>query len=207
MGRTSDAKDRLLTSAMELIHVQGFSAVGVAEICAHAGVKKGSFYHFFESKQALALEVVETFRRTMRDTMEAHLLGPGPPLERLATFLDGVYAYHVESCATVGRQAGCLLANLALEMSTHDAVIRRRVLEAFESQIGIFEEVLREAQKLGDAPPDFAVRQGAEMILVVIEGKILLSKLRDDPTPLKDLKEPVFQALGLRTVGVEATVP
>jgi TetR/AcrR family transcriptional repressor of nem operon len=57
MGRKNDARDKILTTARGLIERRGYSAPGVAEICAAAGVPKGSFYHFFESKQVLALTV------------------------------------------------------------------------------------------------------------------------------------------------------
>ena len=59
MGRTSDAKQKLIDSAIELIHSRSFADVGVNELCQHAGVKKGSFYHFFPSKQDLTLTALD----------------------------------------------------------------------------------------------------------------------------------------------------
>ncbi|WP_329232656.1 TetR/AcrR family transcriptional regulator [Streptomyces canus] len=59
MGRTSDARQKILGAARSLIEGRGYSALGVAEICKAAGVPKGSFYYFFESKEALALAVVD----------------------------------------------------------------------------------------------------------------------------------------------------
>jgi TetR/AcrR family transcriptional repressor of nem operon len=59
MGRTSDAKERILTAAQSLIEQRGYSALGVAEICKAAGVPKGSFYYFFDSKEELALAVLD----------------------------------------------------------------------------------------------------------------------------------------------------
>ncbi|MEV5543961.1 helix-turn-helix domain-containing protein [Saccharopolyspora shandongensis] len=49
----------MLTAAQELIELRGYSALGVAEICKAAGVPKGSFYYFFESKETLALAVLD----------------------------------------------------------------------------------------------------------------------------------------------------
>ncbi|MFD6676979.1 TetR/AcrR family transcriptional regulator [Rhodococcus zopfii] len=46
MGRFSDARERLLAASGDLMHQLGYAAIGVAEICARAGVRKGSFYHF-----------------------------------------------------------------------------------------------------------------------------------------------------------------
>ncbi len=53
MGRTSDARERIIQSSIELIHYLSYSSVGVNELCEHAGVKKGSFYHYFPSKSDL----------------------------------------------------------------------------------------------------------------------------------------------------------
>ena len=59
MGRTSDAREKILSAAQSLIELRGYSALGVAEICKAADVPKGSFYYFFESKEALALAVID----------------------------------------------------------------------------------------------------------------------------------------------------
>ena len=199
MGRTSDARERLLHSAEELIHERGFNAVGVSEICSRAEVNKGSFYHFFPSKQRLALEVIEGIWQTNRGVLEDALLCEGPPLVRLRSFLGGLYENHLQCCANNGKQMGCLLANLGLEMGAQDPLIRTRVLQAFEAQIGYFESLLREAQKRGELGPDLDSRSAAETIFALIEGKIMLSKLRDDPETLHDLPRVVFAALGLAT--------
>ena len=59
MGRHSDARERLIEAAGELWHTRSYADVGVSEICDHAGVQKGSFYHFFSSKRDLALAVID----------------------------------------------------------------------------------------------------------------------------------------------------
>src|SRR5438105_4631699 len=59
MGRASNAKERLLKAAGDLIWEQSYGAVTVDAICERADVKKGSFYHFFASKAKLAVAVLE----------------------------------------------------------------------------------------------------------------------------------------------------
>ena len=59
MGRTSTAKDRLIESMIELIWTGSYGSTSVDQICERAGVKKGSFYHFFESKTALAVTSID----------------------------------------------------------------------------------------------------------------------------------------------------
>lgn len=59
MGRTSTAKEKLLDVAFKLIWDQSYGSVSVDDICQQAEVKKGSFYHFFESKAELAIAAYE----------------------------------------------------------------------------------------------------------------------------------------------------
>ncbi len=75
MGRTSDARVKILGAAQSLIELRGYSALGVAEICQAAGVPKGSFYYFFESKEALALAVLDEQWRVQRADWERVLGG------------------------------------------------------------------------------------------------------------------------------------
>lgn len=196
MGRTSDARDRLMESAGELLHEKGFNAVGISEICDRAGVNKGSFYYFFPSKRKLALEVVDCWWHQSREFLEQGLLGEEPPLERLRRYFDRLLEHHVAACREHGRQIGCPLGNLALELSAQDSLLRDRLLQAFEGQIGYFERLLREARDRGDLPGGGEPRRLAESLVALIEGKIMLSKMRDDTAPLTDLGDAALRLIG-----------
>jgi TetR/AcrR family transcriptional regulator, transcriptional repressor for nem operon len=52
-------KDKLLNAAMTVIRTKGYSATTVDELCENAGVTKGSFFHYFESKEDLAVQSAE----------------------------------------------------------------------------------------------------------------------------------------------------
>jgi TetR/AcrR family transcriptional repressor of nem operon len=138
MGRTSDARDRLIESGQGLMHERGFTAVGVSEVCAHAGVNKGSFYHFFPSKQELALAVIARYAEEADRMFEEMLDGDGPPLERLKVFFDRNYLHHKAMRDESGQCLGCPLGNLALEMSPQDPVLRERLRRVFEGYAGVY---------------------------------------------------------------------
>ena len=53
-GTRPGTRERLLDAADRLMWARGYEAVGVAELCAEAGAPRGSFYHWWPSKQALA---------------------------------------------------------------------------------------------------------------------------------------------------------
>ena len=88
MGRTSDAREKILSAAQSLIELRGYSALGVAEICKAADVPKGSFYYFFESKEALALAVIDEHWAGQERTWRRILTGQEAPLQRLRQLFE-----------------------------------------------------------------------------------------------------------------------
>lgn len=84
MARVSDAKERLIEAVIELIWTGSYGSTSVDLICERAGVKKGSFYHFFESKTALALTGIETAWEAHRAELDRTFSPVVPPLERLS---------------------------------------------------------------------------------------------------------------------------
>ena len=196
MGRTSDAKERILETAETLIHDRGYNAVGISEICSQAGVNKGSFYHFFPSKQQLVLDLVDGYWHSSRGLLEEHLRGDGPALERLDRYFQAIDEYHRQGQAEDNRLRGCPLGNLSLEMAGQDPVLRERLQDALENHILFFERLLREAQMEEALAPDLDLRQSAEALLALLEGQILLAKVRNNPEPLAHLPHLARRLLG-----------
>ncbi|MGQ5259798.1 TetR family transcriptional regulator C-terminal domain-containing protein [Micromonospora sp. ZYX-F-536] len=187
MGRTSDARNKILDAAATLIEQRGYSALGVAEICAAAGVPKGSFYYFFESKQALARTVIEEHWATQRRQWE-QLLGSGhDPLRRLRDLFEATEEIQRAGQLKAGVVAGCLFGNLALELSNQAEEIRQRLQEIFEEQMDLIERVVVEAKEAGLAGPSVDTREAARSIVAQIEGRVLLAKLLNDPAQLEML--------------------
>ena len=187
MGRTSDARNKILNSAATLIEQRGYSALGVAEICATAGVPKGSFYYFFESKQALALAVIDEHWATQRREWEKALGSEHDPLRRLRDLFEATEEVQRAGQQQAGLVAGCLFGNLALELSNQAEEIRSRLQEIFEAQIDLIERVVVEAKEQGQAGPSVDAREAARSIVAQIEGRVLLAKLLNDPAQLETL--------------------
>lgn len=195
MGRTSDARARLIESGRGLIHERGYTAVGVAELCQKAGVNKGSFYYLFPSKQELALAVIDSFSQDASQMLEDLASGSAPPLERLRRFFAQAHRHHRRKRKECGRVVGCALGNLALEMSTQDDAVRKRLGQVFDAHVDRFEAVVAEAVARGDIPP-LDSRPAARAVLALFEGAILLAKTRDDPDQLAGLGEQATRMLG-----------
>jgi TetR/AcrR family transcriptional repressor of nem operon len=81
MDSRTDTRQRLIDSARDLIYARSYSDVGVQEICDRAGVRKGSFYHFFPSKRDLTLAVLDQFQAFFRqEILGRAFTGDLPPL-------------------------------------------------------------------------------------------------------------------------------
>jgi TetR/AcrR family transcriptional repressor of nem operon len=196
MGRPSDARDKILSAARRLIGQRGYTALGIAEICTTAGVPKGSFYHFFESKQALALTVIEEHWTGQRRQWTEVLTSDRPPLHRLRDLFEATEAVQRSGQSDNGGVVGCLFANLALELSTQAEDIRYRLQEIFEAQIDMIEKVVTEALERGDTAPTVDTRDAARSIVAQLEGQVLFAKLLNDPGQIEAMWRNCLALLG-----------
>ncbi|MEL0586313.1 MAG: TetR/AcrR family transcriptional regulator [Candidatus Thiodiazotropha sp. (ex. Lucinoma kazani)] len=187
MSIETDTKDRILTTARELFHGRSYADVGIKEICTLAKVQKGSFYHFFPSKQELAMAVIDDMSDDWAHGFVAEAFDEAlPPIERLDYMVDAVYYWQKAAKNAEGRMPGCLFGNLALEVSTRDEVLRARLNAVFEKASARFHEALEQAVELGEMPPlDTAAT--ATAMLAYLEGVILLAKTRNDPDVVRIL--------------------
>src|SRR3954471_15730191 len=104
MGRTSDADERLKDAALALIWEESYGAVTIDDICNRAGVKKGSFYYFFDSKAELAVAALEKLWATeWKPKLDATFSSSVDPLARLTTYLNDFHVSQVEAKGKVGR--------------------------------------------------------------------------------------------------------
>src|ERR1700745_1851084 len=94
MGRPSDAKQRLIEAAKNVVFTHSYEGVSVDELCAAAGVNKSSFYHFFCSKQELILAAIDSqwlwFEQVV---LIPTFVNHSPPQERLLRFFDQVLEF------------------------------------------------------------------------------------------------------------------
>src|ERR1041385_2830325 len=102
MGRNSDARQKLMDAVTELIWHGSYGTTTIDHICDKAGVKKGSFYYFFESKSDLALAALTTDWEKHRPDLDSVFSPTIPPLERLKRYCDFSYRFQSEIRAKCG---------------------------------------------------------------------------------------------------------
>ncbi len=173
-------KERLLTEAALIIRRKGFTATSVSDLIAATGVKKGSLYFHFPSKDELGLAVLERSRDKFMEFFENALTAETPG-ECLSKFFDAVVSIHSKS----GFVGGCIFGNTALEMSDADKRFAEFVDRLFAAMTTRLESVIAAAQEYGQVRADLPADTLAQQIVMTLEGGIMLARLRKDETPLR----------------------
>lgn len=188
MKNTTDTYQRIIESAQELIHASSYSDVGVAAICEKAKVQKGSFYHFFSSKQDLTLAVIDKNSSDMKAyVIDQAFQASLSPLERLQRFFDLIIETQTRIHQQSDRVYGCPFGNLATEMSTQDEGIRTKLGTSFNNLEDLMAQTLKEAVDTKETDPINNVEHTAQAILAYFQGILLMAKTQNDPNVLKQL--------------------
>ena len=195
MGRVSDARERLLKAANELTWKHGYNAVTVDAICDAAGVKKGSFYHYFESKAELTKEALEAWwQANSRPIIESSFAPGVPPLERLQRYFDGIYRRQIEIKREGGTLLGCAFFRLAIEGEGVEPDVREAAQRALSRKRKYFVQAIEEAKQARLIRVD-DVEAATQAVYSLFEGAMARARIQDNPEPLKGIYEQVLRLL------------
>ena len=180
MNSPNDTQQRILDSARELIYSRSYADVGVADICEHAGVKKGSFYHFFPSKRELTMSMLDAFYLDMKENLVSKAFAEDiPPMARLDRFGQVAYEFQQQVQKNTGLVLGCPFGNMSNEMATQDETIRIRIEQIFTNLQVIIRKVLHDAVDAGDIE-NINVEATAQAMLAYFEGVMLMAKSQNN---------------------------
>lgn len=192
-----ESKCRLLRTAMELIWESSYGAVSVDDICRKAGVKKGSFYHFFPSKADLTVAAIEADWNAKQPELDAVFSPQSPPLTRLERFCESTFQCQQQKFSSHGKIWGCPMITLGAELSTQEEAIRAKAAEIVRRYVRYLESAIRDAQEEGVVAPGNA-REAAERVFSLFQGSLLQAKILNDLTPLRDLNANILRLLEAR---------
>jgi len=199
MGRTSDARERLIAAVGELFCESGYHGTTIDAICQRAGVKKGTFYHFFTSKEELAIAALEVDRAARRQLLDGIFSPIRPPLARMFAYCEHVYSRQKQLRKEHGHVPGCRLFTLGAEICMQEAKLRERVNAMLADYTAYFTSAVRDAVTARELPAIDAAAK-ARCIFSLIQGAITQARIADDPELLKELPSQVCAVLGLKHV-------
>lgn len=196
MGRVSDAKERLLEAVTALMWENSYASATVEAICVRAGVKKGSFYYFFESKSDLAIAALEALWQRTRPELDRMFASDIPPLERMLNYFHIVYAKQHQCCREREYALGCPYFNVGTEICTQDAKILGKIRVILDHYREYFESAVRDAKAQGivDVPDPAAT---ARCLFSLYEGALTQARIHNNPELLRDLPAGALQLLGV----------
>lgn len=174
----SESKRKLLDAAMKLMIAKGFTATTVDEICSEAGLTKGSFFHYFDSKEDLAKAAAKHFHEFQQCMFDgADFRSIADPLDRVHGRLD----FLVGLAGNPQMPKSCLIGNLAQEVSGTHEEIRCVCQCAFDTSAADFERDVA-AARLKHAPKaDFNPASIGRLYLTLIQGSMVLAKAAKSP--------------------------
>lgn len=177
-----DTRELLLRAGLEVLTEKGFSATGIDEILGRVGVPKGSFYHYFESKEAFGLALIVRYGEFFSAKLDRHLTNQAlSPLARLRAFVEDAKA----GMARFEYRRGCLIGNLGQEMGALPESFRLRLQDTFEDWQRRFALCLRQAQEAGELSSNLDASQLAAFFWIGWEGAILRAKLERSAKPIE----------------------
>jgi TetR/AcrR family transcriptional regulator, transcriptional repressor for nem operon len=197
MGRVSDAKQRLMQAVGELIWKGSYGTTTIDQICERAGVKKGSFYYFFESKADLAAAAVEQECSKLRPELDAIFSPTVPPLERLRKYCEFGYRLQERMKCECGCVLGCPLFTLGSEVSTQEARLQKKIQEILDRKVKYLESAIRDAHAAGLVDvPDAAAK--AKMLFAYYQGLYTQARIENSLDVLKDAIGRTYELLGVK---------
>ena len=159
---------------MALLRSKGFNGCGVQEIADAAGVPKGSFYNYFESKESFSVEVLEHYwRQRVAKPLAALRDESATPLERLRAY----FAQQAKTHAAGHYATGCLIGNLAAEIAGQSQPVRDKLAGLFAQWAAALASCLREAQQAGEIAPASAPEAVASFLLNAWQGAVMRAKV------------------------------
>ncbi|MEZ5784423.1 MAG: TetR family transcriptional regulator C-terminal domain-containing protein [Rhizobiaceae bacterium] len=188
----SDTRAHLLMIGTEILSEKGFFSTGVEEVLSKAGVPKGSFYYYFDSKAAFGFAVVENYEKLWAQKLTRLLCDAAvAPLERIHNYISeggrGLEKYNY--------RRGCLVGNIGQEMNLLDEQFRERILSIFASWGEFIRKCLKEARERGDVPSDLDIEEVSRFFWLAWEGAILQAKLEHSTRPIEEFRSVLFKLI------------
>jgi TetR/AcrR family transcriptional repressor of nem operon len=172
----ADTRQRILAAALRLFHRDAYQAVGINALCTEAGVVKGSFYHFFPSKQALLAAVVESLAEERGKSWHQARANAGSNRETLLEFfrlwLDAADLQHKQ----YGQALGCCLGLLSAELSCNDPAAKALFQTSLSGWQKELKQTVRDGIADGSIAPSVDPGHTADALLALLQGLSTLAR-------------------------------
>jgi len=182
-------KAALLEAGKQIFLEKGYNNAGIESILQAAGVPKGSFYYYFDSKEDFGLQVLNHFEEHYQTNLDRFLGDHSlAPVERIRRYYEDIKGrLESKQCRN-----GCLIGNLCQEMADQSEKFRARLEEIFEGWVDRYADCLAQAQQAGEIPAHLDVHELAEFWLNSWQGAVLRAKTMRSTEPIRTFLNMMF---------------
>lgn len=189
--RHDDTRQHILETGNRIIAGKGFSGVGLNEILKAAEVPKGSFYHYFESKEQYGQALLESYFAAYLAGIDALLQAPGQPArDRLLSYWQRWLDSQCADCA----DQKCLVVKLSAEVADLSDAMRLTLRDGTDQIIARIAACIEAGTGDGSLPP-LAAESTARLLYQLWLGASLLAKLHRNRSPLEEAMQATLRLL------------
>lgn len=182
MNSNKDKKTLLLKTGQDIFASHGFTSVGLTELLKKAGIPKGSFYYYFNSKEEYGVEVIRYYMSEYTNEI-AHLFN-NTDLSGKDRLLSYWKKWETTQCSNEF-QGRCLIVKLSSEVSDFSEAMRHELCIGTGQILTLIINIMKEGQKDGSIPPHLDPAQSAQELYQQWLGASLLTKIQRNACPFK----------------------
>ncbi|TQM43789.1 TetR/AcrR family transcriptional regulator [Pseudonocardia cypriaca] len=195
MPAAVDTRQAILDAAQRIMAHKGWAAVGINEVLGAAGVPKGSFYHWFSSKDAFGEAMMRGYFADYLAEMDAVFARPDTPAaDRLMAYWEGWReTQSLEDC-----QGKCLAVKLGAEVADLSEPMRIALKEGTTEIVDRLQRMIEAGTADGSLSVEGDARATAETLYDMWLGASVMAKIHRDPTPLDNALTLTARLLGVQ---------
>lgn len=179
----SESKTKLLDTALQLIRTRGYAATTVDDLCKHAGVTKGSFFHHFKSKEDLAASAIGHFSAMAEGLFASAPYHAAPdPLERLLGYVD----FRAAILQGELHEYTCLLGTMVQETYATHPELRAACDLGMSAHIAELTRDVQAAKERYAPDAPWSAESVAYFIQSVLQGSFIFAKAKQGPQVAHD---------------------
>lgn len=176
MGKGQVTKEHIIRQSAGLFNTKGYAGTSLSEIIERCQVRKGGIYNHFENKDEIALAAFDYSFAQLKNLLAEAIATRSTPTDKLLAICD-VYVTLIEQDVCEG---GCPILNTAVENDDGHPLLKQRAQLAMTELMTALGKMIREGIELHEFRKEVDVEAACSVIIALVEGGLMQSKLFDD---------------------------